>query len=160
MTTAEILSELRAAGGAAYRHGERVRVVPPSAASPNLVARIRERRAELLAVLPDAPPEIAALRSAAPLPAERPLDPSRSPDCDAGTTARAWVIPSDARSDMRLVVVNPPPWPPGVYEAAALVEVLDVRQRADRKDAQEIANRLDAVLSALRTEGIEAWLAC
>jgi hypothetical protein len=44
------------------------------------------------------------------------------------------------------------------FEAAALVEILDRRHRADRADAQEVAERLDAALAALRADGIKAWL--
>lgn len=144
MTAAEILDELRARGGTAYRYGARVRIVPATAASPDLTARVHEHKAELLALLPEAPPEIAALpaTSTPPMPGQ----------------SHPWIISSSCAGGMRLVVVSEPPWPDAVFEAAALVEVLDARHRADRRDAQEIADRLDAVLSALRADGIGAWL--
>jgi len=70
----------------------------------------------------------------------------------------SWVVSSASDGDMRLVVASPAPWPDALFQAAALVELLDERHRADLPESQAIADRLDAALAALRAEGIRAWL--
>lgn len=138
MTAHLLLDELRARGGAAYRHGERVRIVPPSAVSPDLLRRLREHRHELLEVLPEAPPEVAALPA----------------------IGGPWIISSSSDGAMRLLVETPPPWPDSVFEAATLVEVIDHHHRAGRdSEASRLAERLEAALGMLRAAGVSAWLA-
>ncbi|MEW6272878.1 MAG: hypothetical protein AB1689_26685 [Thermodesulfobacteriota bacterium] len=57
---------------------------------------------------------------------------------------------------MRLVVnAHPRDWPGDVYRAAALVETLDARRRAD---AQETADELEELLATLKRRGVTAWL--
>ena len=73
--------------------------------------------------------------------------------------ARPWVVSSASEGMMRLMVAAEPPWPDEVVRAAALVDVLDARHRADRADAQEIADELEGLLAALRRKGVPAWLA-
>jgi hypothetical protein len=72
MTAALVLSELRAHGATAYRHGDRVRIVPAAALSPDLLERVRAHKAVLLAALPEAPPDVPAL------PASEAIDPEVS----------------------------------------------------------------------------------
>ena len=139
-SAAEILAEIRAVGAVAYRRGSEVRMRPARAITPALLDRVRRHKRELLAVLPAAPPDAAALPT--------PTEPE------------PWIVSSGSVGSMRLVVSTPPEdWTPAVWRAAALVEVLDVRTRADRADAQETADELEAVLNELRREGIGAWLA-
>lgn len=138
MTALAVLDELRARGGIAYRHGERVRIVPPSAVSPDLLRRVREHRHELLEVLPEAPPEVAALPA----------------------IGGPWIVSSSRDGAMRLLVETPPPWPDSVFEAATLVEVLDQHHRAGRdSEASRLAERLAYALQSLRAGGVSAWLA-
>jgi len=137
---AALLADVHDHGARVWRHGDRLRIVPAGKLPPALKAELVRHRSELLEVLPLAPPEVAALVAA---PAE--------PD--------PWIVSSGGDGDMRLVVAShPSDWPPTVYRAAALVELLDARTRADRADAREVAVELEAVLDALRREGVRAWL--
>lgn len=139
-SAAQILAEIRAVGAVAYRRGDEVRMRPARAITPALLDRVRRHKRELLAVLPVAPPEVAA----PPAPAE-PVE---------------WIVSSASAGAMRLVIAaSPEDWTAAVWRAAALVEVLDMRTRADRADAQEAADQLQALLGELKREGIEAWLA-
>lgn len=137
MTALAVLDELRARGGVAYRHGARVRIVPPSAVSPELLRRVREHRHELLEVLPEAPPEVAALP----------------------VIGGPWIVSSSSDGAMRLLIETPPPWPDSVFEAATLVELIDRHHRAGRdSEAARLAERLERTLVALRAERVCAWL--
>jgi hypothetical protein len=51
MTASDLLSDLQRAGVRLEAVGERLRYFPRSAVTPELVARLREHKAELLAVL-------------------------------------------------------------------------------------------------------------
>lgn len=138
MTALAVLDELRARGGIAYRHGERVRIVPPSAVSPDLLRRVREHRHELLEVLPEAPPEVAALP----------------------VIGGPWIVSRSSDGAMRLLVETPPPWPNSVFEVATLVEVIDQHHCAGNdSEAASLAARLETALGALRAAGVSAWLA-
>jgi hypothetical protein len=53
-----LLAELRAYGAAAYRVGDRVLVRRAKALPPELLARLRENKATLLTLVPDAPPPV------------------------------------------------------------------------------------------------------
>lgn len=78
MIAQQLVADLRARGVSLYRLGERVRVIPASAVEPDLQARLRAHRAELLRILPDAPPAVAVLR-----PAERRSPPTPNLTGDA-----------------------------------------------------------------------------
>jgi len=139
----EIIKDLHARGGTAYRYRDCVRIVPAASADRASVARIREQKSALLAVLPPAPPEVAAL-------------PTGLPKEDA-----PWIFSTGSAGDMRLVVASDPPWPDGVFEAAALLEVIDFRHQAGHDAlAQVAADRLEIKLAELRDSwSIDAWLA-
>lgn len=113
---------------------------PARAITPALLDRVRRHKRELLAVLPTVPPDVAP-----------PPSPRRPAE---------WIVSSASTGAMRLVVAAPPEdWTPAVWRAAALVEVLDMRTRADRADAQETADQLQDLLEQLNREGIKAWRA-
>lgn len=76
----------------------------------------------------------------------------------AATDLGGWVIATAGEGSMRLVVATDPPWPAAVTRAAELVAILDDLHRRDRPEAQEIGDRLEWTLKALRDEGIAAWL--
>lgn len=74
--------------------------------------------------------------------------------------SETWITSSTSTGDLRLIVQgDPAAWTDAVFRCVALVEVLDVRTRADRADAQEIADQLELILAELRREGVTAWLA-
>ena len=136
-----VLDEVRMRGGAAYRLGDRVRIFPASAASPDLVERIREQKQQLLPMLPLAPPHVAAAAAV-----------------ESPSSCSTWII-SASGGEMRLLVASSPPWPHAVFRAAALVEVIDRRHRAGRDAAAlDAACELESLLIELRGHGVEAWL--
>lgn len=138
MTALAVLDELRARGGIAYRHGERVRIVPPSAVSPDLLRRVREHRHELLEVLPEAPPEVAALPA----------------------IGGPWIVSSSSDGAMRLLIETPPPWPDSVFEAATLVEIIDQHHRADHDpEAGRLASAAGKRTRSTPGRRRSAWLA-
>ena len=49
----ELLTELEAAGVTLTRHGDRLRLAPPQAVRPALLARVREHKAGILLLLPE-----------------------------------------------------------------------------------------------------------
>jgi len=138
-----ILDELRARGAVAYRRGGDVRMRPARAITPELLERVKRHKAELLPLLPDAPP---ATHGRATAPAE--------------SCANPWIVSAGGNGNLRLVIAAPPPWPDDVFEAAALVEVIDRHHRAGADPlAHAAAERLEAKLEALRRNGFPAWLA-
>ena len=140
MKIAALIAEVQGHGARVYGFGDRLRIVPPGRLPESLRAELSRRKAELLEVLPPAPPDIAALRAATP--------------------PEPWIVSSAGGGAMRLLVdAHPFDWPPQVWGAGALVDILDARYRAGRADADGMADELQALLAALRREGIEAWLA-
>lgn len=138
MTALEILAELHARGAVAYRRGGNVHVRPPEAITPELLECVKAHKADLLPILPDAPPAIA------PAPSVRD---------------EPWIVSSDSDGHMWLLVAAPPPWPDDVFEAAALVEVIDRHHRTGADAlAHAAALRLETKLAVLRGQGVEAWL--
>jgi hypothetical protein len=132
---AAILVEIQTAGAFAYRRGDRVAIRPARVISADLVERVRRHKAELLAILPPAPPEVTT--------------PEPEP----------WIVSSASLGNMRIVTTtHPSQWTPAVWRAAALVERLDELHRADAPGSQAIADELDCVLAELQREGITAWL--
>lgn len=86
--------------------------------------------------------------------------PSPAPSEKHAPESETWITSSTSTGDLRLIVEGDPAlWTDAVFRCAALVEVLDVRTRADRADAQEIADQLERMLAELRREGVTAWLA-
>ncbi|MEW6269276.1 MAG: hypothetical protein AB1689_08280 [Thermodesulfobacteriota bacterium] len=76
MTASAVLAELRARGVRAYRRGDKVRLEPLEALTPELIERARAVRDELLAIVSDSLPE-----ATVPTVADRLLEPGRCPDC-------------------------------------------------------------------------------
>lgn len=147
MSAAAIIDELRRRGASAWRLGDRVRVCPALAVSPDLAAAVRVHRAELLALLPPAPPEVAAL------PAQPPAVP------DAPTPPRTWILGGGTDRELRLAVASEPPWSERVHAAARLVERIDDLHRASLdREAERAAIELEGLLAELRRDGIVAWL--
>jgi hypothetical protein len=131
MSAAAVLAELRARGVRAYPRGDKLRLEPLEALTPELIERARAVRDELLRLLSEQP------------------DPN--PDL--------WVVSSASGGDMRVVTTtHPSEWPPLLYRCGALIEVLDERTRADRADARAIADELEALLATLRRQGVEVWV--
>lgn len=56
MTAAAILSELTRRGARVERHGDRLRIVPASAVTPELLAAVRDHKQELLPLVPEHEP--------------------------------------------------------------------------------------------------------
>lgn len=82
MTAQALVDELRACGVTLYRHHGSVRVVPASAVAADVHARIRANRGELLKILPDAPPKVAALRTRVGPNPRAELLPGHCLECD------------------------------------------------------------------------------
>lgn len=137
MSAAAILDELRARGAVAYRRGDQVRMRPGSVITPGLLDAVRRHKDELLPLLPSDPP----------------------PKPEVGKPG-PWVVSGGSDGGMRLVVNADPPWPDAVFEAAALIEILDRAHREDRATPtmDRAARALDDALAALRRAGVEAWL--
>lgn len=125
----DLVQEAARIGVRLFRAGTRIQYEAEAPPPDALLARLRAHRQELLEALSDV--------EAYMLP---------------------WIVSSGAGGDMRLVIATAPPWPDAVFEAAALVEVLDERTRADRADAQDVADQLERALAGLRAGGLEAWL--
>src|SRR5438128_2232830 len=104
----EILAEIRALRAVAWRRGSRVRLWPGDVIPPALVEAVRRHKAEILPLLPTITPS--------------EPEPNAAP----------WIVSREGDGGMRLVVDADPPWPDAVYEAAALIEVLDRAHREDR----------------------------
>ncbi|HVT60176.1 MAG TPA: hypothetical protein VHR45_17505 [Thermoanaerobaculia bacterium] len=68
---AQLLAELSARGVTLEPAGYFLRVSPPSAITPDLLARIRELKQEILSLFVAPPPADPVLRLAVPTPAER-----------------------------------------------------------------------------------------
>lgn len=130
MTSHALVREAARYGVRLFRSGDLIEYQAATRPPEALLSRLRAHKTELLEILPE---------------------PSGVPS--------AWVISSSGDGDMRLVVGSAPPWPNAVFEAASLVEILDARHRADRADAQDVADRLEIVLQGLRAIGVNAWLA-
>lgn len=79
-----VLDEVRMRGGAAYRLGDRVRIIPASAASADLLERIRQQKQQLLPLLPVAPPHVASATAVESTPPCQPwiVSPRRRATCD------------------------------------------------------------------------------
>lgn len=65
MTAVDLVAKVEALGARVWRLGDRLRVVPAGRLTPDLRAELSRCKADLLAVLPEAPPEIAALPAVA-----------------------------------------------------------------------------------------------
>jgi hypothetical protein len=86
---------------------------------------------------------------------------TRAVSADRTLEPESWIVASDNDGEMRLAVQAEPPWPDGVFRAAALVEVIDRHHRAgEDRLAEAAAVELEGVIARLRGEGIEAWLTC
>lgn len=56
MTARDLLAEVHRCGAVAYRIGDRLRIRPADAVTPELVDRLRQHKAELLPLVPERPP--------------------------------------------------------------------------------------------------------
>jgi hypothetical protein len=140
---------------------------------------VRPFKAELLALIPSAPPEVdwrgdldswplaRHARWAAKAAGLETFDHLGRAEADRRAYDELRAEPeADERTiagtagGMRLCIAAPPPWPPDVMHAAALVGVIDRHHTAgDDARAAEAAERLDDVIGDLKREGVTVWLA-
>lgn len=177
MSPRELLAMAERAGVRLYREGDRVRWQARSQPPLELIEILREYRDELAQIVPIAEPgdwraalatwppsrhvrwavKAAVLEVLDHLPAEEADRRAYEALADEPEGAE-WVV-AGGDGQLRLIVKAEPPWRREVFEAAAIVELIDRHHHAGEDAlAATAATRLEGALVELRRVGIEAWL--